>query len=159
MPKRISMAFLVALLLAALAAAEAGAKPSETTPQLIRKGDAICARAIKQMKAAGRVGTLANPAAAMAAAASRGSRWLGVDTAAFKALQALHPSSHDASEFRTMLASHRGATAELANAIKAAKAGSASGFAAHFEKSATLAGRFGLHAWGLGFKACDDWTL
>jgi hypothetical protein len=159
MLKRVSMAFLVALVLAALGAANAGAKPSLTTPQLIKKGDAICAKAIKQMKAAGRVSTLANPAGAMAAAASKGTRWLAVDNATFKALRALQPSSRDAPEFKIMLASHQAATAELAKAIKAAKAGSASGFATHFEKAAKLAGRFGIHAWGLNFKSCDDWAL
>jgi hypothetical protein len=160
MLKRVSIVCMLALLISVLGAASVSAQPSLTTPQLVKQGDAICAKAIKQMKAAGRVSTLEHPTAAMTAAASKGTRWLAVDNSAFKALKALHTSdAGDAAEFNIMLTSHQAATAALAKAVKAAKAGSKAAFMTHFVKAGTLAGRFAIHAWGLDFKQCKDWTL
>ena len=159
MLRRLSLLSALVLLVAPLGAGGAPAQSGLSSPQLVKKGDAICAAAIRQMKAAGRITTLQSPLATMKATAARGAKWLAIDATTLKALRALVPPASDAADYRTMLASHRQSAAELAKSVKAAKEGSVTAFAEHFEKAARLAGRFGLTAWSLEFKTCDDWFL
>ena len=150
MLNRASMTFCVALLVGVFGAANASANSSLTKPQYIKQGDAICAKAIAQLKALGRATT-------MASVASKGPRWLVIDNATLKALHALRPAPADAASVKVLLAGAQTAMNETANAITAAKAGTTTAFVAHARKSVKLTRHWQSVARSFGFSTCTHW--
>jgi hypothetical protein len=158
--QRVSLVSMLAALVALLGCASAGAHAGSSAGGFVAKGDAICAKAIRDSKAAGRLYTFANPAATFKATVSKGASWVAIDNATAKALAALKPSSSDdpMGDWKVALTKHQQATAELLKAIASARAGRKQAFVNHFTRSSTLGGGFGLRAWSLNLKSCQNWT-
>jgi len=83
--RRVVLGIVLVLLTAALGGTGAGAHSGAAADAFGTKANAICAKAIGQAKAAGRIYTFAHPAALFAAAKSRGASWVAVDTATLEA--------------------------------------------------------------------------
>ena len=150
MVTRACMAVCVALLVGVVGAGAAGASSNLTKPQYIKQADAICGKAIAQTRALG-------PAGTMASVASKGPHWLTIDNATLKALHALRAPSANSSAIKVLLAGAQAAVTETANAIKAARAGSAAAFLAHGGQAAKLTKHWQAAARRFGFTTCTHW--
>lgn len=140
----------VALLASVVGAGAAAASSSSTKPQYIKQADAICAKAIAQTRALG-------PAGTMASVASKGPHWLTIDNATLKALHALRPPAAASAAIKVLLAGAQAAVTETANAVKAARAGTAAAFLAHGRQAAKLTRHWQAAARAFGFSTCAHW--
>jgi hypothetical protein len=157
--RRVLLGFVLALVTAALGAASASAHSRETSAPFAAKANAICARAISQAKAAGRIYTFAHPNALFVAALTKGPKWVAVDQATLKALKGLKPGPNDEpGTWKVMLVKHQQATDDLVRAITADRAGRKQAFVDLFTKSSTEGAGFGLRAFTLEIHTCENWV-
>jgi hypothetical protein len=157
--RRVLLGFVLALVTAVLGVANASAHSRDASAPFAAKANAVCAKAISQAKAAGRIYTFAHPKALFAAAVTKGPRWVAVDRATLEALKGLRPGPNDEpGTWKVMLVKHQQATDDLVRAIAADKAGRKQAFVDLFTKSSTEGGAFGLRAFALGIRTCENWV-
>ena len=157
--RRVLLGMVLVVLVTAVGTTSASAHSGAASDAFGTKANAICAKAIGQAKAAGRIYTFAHPVALFAAVKARGARWVAVDTATLKALKALKPGpSVQPETWKVMLVKHQQAIDDLVKAIAAARAGKKQAFVNLFTKSSTEGGGFGLRAFTLGLGTCENWV-
>jgi hypothetical protein len=159
MMRRVVLGMVLVALATALGSTSASAHAGGPSDAFSTKANAICAKAIGQAKAAGRIYTFAHPNALFAAVKAKGASWVAVDTATLKALKALKPGpSVEPSTWKVMLVKHQQAIDDLVKAIAAARAGKKQAFVDLFTKSSTEGAGFGLRAFTLDLSTCENWV-
>jgi hypothetical protein len=159
MMRRVLLGFIVVLVSAALGSSSVSSHSAAASDAFGTKANAICAKAIGQAKAAGRIYTFAHPNALFAAVKAKGASWVAIDTATLKALKALKPGpSVQPDTWKAMLVRHQQAIDDLVKAIVAARAGKKQAFVDLFTRSSTEGAGFGLRAFTLDLSTCENWV-